>query len=313
MESKVFKHYERLTSPQFGIGLKTGVIPIYVAVVLHLNRSNIVIKNDNSEVKLSSELLNGINENPQNYSVILEDWNDEKAAYLANLEQLFAQYIHEQEKVYNSFAYIVYAMNRWYMSLPKYAKEMSKIYLGINAHEPFKKISVSHVRFIKSLKQLDNINPREYLFEKIFTMFGLEGFHADVVDSIAQTKQEYDSSISRLLKSLIYDTKALFTPKGSPVQGSLTSAIQDWYNSLKETTIQHLFSNTENHTLELMKTITNDESAFIQRLAKAITALRVEDWNEGTIETYNNDLATFKNTVEEYDSQEVLDTKAADT
>lgn len=305
--------YERLTSPQFGIGLKAGVIPIYVAVILHLNRSNIVVKNGNSEVKLSAELLNGINENPQKYSVILEDWNDEKAAYLGNLEQLFSQHIHEQEKAYNSFAYIVYAMNRWYMSLPKYAKEMSKTYLGVNAHEPLKKISPSHVRFIKSLKQLDNINPREYLFEKIFTVFGLDGFHADVVDSIAQTKQEYDSSISRLLKSLIYDTKALFTPKGSPVQGSLTSIIQDWYSCLKKTTIQHLFANNENHTLELMKTITNDESAFIQRLAKCITALRVEDWNEGTIKTYNSDLAAFKNTVEEYNSQEVLDTKATDT
>lgn len=305
--------YERLTSPQFGIGLKAGVIPIYIAVVLHMNRSNIVVKNGNLEVKLSAELLNGINVNPQRYSVILEDWNDEKSAYLANLEQHFSQHIHEQEKTYNSFAYIVYAMNRWYMSLPKYAKEMSKIYLGVNAHESYKKISPSHVRFIKSLKQLDNINPREYLFEKIFTMFGLNGFNEDVVDSIAQAKQEYDSAISRLLKSLIYDTKALFTPKGSPVQGSLTSIIQDWYNSLKETTIQHLFANNESQTLELMKTITNDESSFIQRLAKAITALRVEDWNEGTIKTYNSDLATFKNTVEEFNSQEVLDTKVTDT
>lgn len=305
--------YERLTLPQFGIGLKTGVIPIYIAVILHMNRANIVIKNGNSEVKLSSELLNSINDNPQNYSVILEDWNDEKAAYLADLEQIFGQYIHKQEKAYNSFAYIVYAMNRWYMSLPKYAKEMSKIYFGVNAHEPFKKVSPSHVRFIKSLKQLDNINPREYLFEKVFAVFGLDGFHPDVIDSIAQTKQEYDSSISRLLNSLVYDTKDLFTPKGSPVQGSLTSIIQDWYSSLKETTIQHLFTNNENHTLELMKTITNDESAFIQRLAKAITALRVEDWNEEMIKTYNSDLTKFKNTVEEYDCQEVLDSKVTDT
>ncbi|MDD4495438.1 MAG: hypothetical protein PHV32_14045, partial [Eubacteriales bacterium] len=305
--------YDRLTLPEYGIGLKTGVIPIYVAVILNFNRANIVIKNGNSEVKLSSELLNSINDNPQNYSVILEDWNDEKATYLANLEQVFGQYIHEQEKAYNSFAYIVYAMNRWYMSLPKYAKEMSGIYLGVNAHEPYRKISKTHVQFIKSLKQLDNINPREYLFEKVFAVFGLDGFHADVVDSIIQTKQEYDSAISRLLKSLIYDTKALFTPKGSSVHGSLTSVIQDWYNSLKETTIQHLFTNNENHTLELMKTITNDENSFIQRLAKTITALRVEDWNEGTIKTFNDDLVKFKRAVEEFDSQEVSTNSCSDT
>ena len=112
-------------------------MPIYIATVLHLHRNNIVIKKGSSEQKLSPDLLNMINDAPAGYSVVLENWNEEKSAYMAQLEQLFQKHIHEQEKVYNSFAYIVSAMGRWYMSLPKYAKEMTKSYKGIGAKDAF--------------------------------------------------------------------------------------------------------------------------------------------------------------------------------
>lgn len=301
--------YDHLTKPEYGIGLKTGVIPIYIATIIHLNRNNLVIKKANAEQKITADLLNGINDNPSNYSVVLENWNEEKTAYLTQLEQLFEKYIHEQEKIYNSFSYIVSAMNRWYMSLPKYAKEMSKTYKG---SDEFKNISASHRKFVNSLKQLD-INPREYLFEKVFALFGFKEFNTAVVDNIAQTKKEYDGATASLVKTLVSDVKALFTLKGHDVRGSLTSIIQDWYASLKDTTIQHLFANSENQILDLMKTITNDEITFTQRLAKAVTALRVEDWNESTIATFIKDLTIFKETIEEYDSQIIDEKSSADS
>lgn len=304
-EQKFGVLYDHLTKPEYGIGLKTGVIPIYIATIIHLNRNNLVIKKANVEQKITADLLNGINANPSNYSVVLENWNEEKTAYLTQLEQLFEKYVHDQEKIYNSFSYIVSAMNRWYMSLPKYAKEMSKTYKG---NDEFKNISSSHRKFINSLKQLD-INPREYLFEKVFALFGFKEFNTAVIDNIAQTKEEYDGAIVLLVKTLVSDIKALFTPKGHDVRGSLTSIIQDWYTSLKDTTIQHLFANSENQILDLMKTITNDEITFTQRLAKAVTALRVEDWNEGTIATFIKDLTVFKDTIEEYNSQ-IIDEKS---
>lgn len=301
--------YERLTQPAYGIGLKTGVIPIYIAAIIHLNRSNIVIKKGDVEQRITADLLKGINDNPSNYTVVLENWNEDKTTYLTQLEQLFEKHVHEQEKVYNSFAYIVSAMNRWYMSLPKYAKEMTKQYKG---KEEFKAISNSHRKFVNSLKQLD-INPREYLFEKVFALFGFKEFSADVVDNITQTKKEYDGAVAALNKALVSDVKIIFTPKRQEVRGSLTSIIQDWYSSLKDTTIQHLFANSENQVLDLMKTITNDEITFIQRLAKAVTALRVEDWNEGTIATFIKDLLVFKETIEEYDAHLADETSSADS
>jgi len=303
--------YEMLTSHRFGIGLKVGVVPIYIATVLHLHRNNIVIKRGASEQKLSPDLLNMINENPAEYSVVLENWNEDKANYMAQLETLFQKHVHEQEKVYNSFAYIVSAMSRWYMSLPKYAKEMAKTYRGHMDKDQFKTISASHRKFVNSLKQLD-INPRDYLFEKVFEIYGYSEFSVDVADNIAQTKQEYDDAIETLLKALISDVKYVFAPNGD-ARGSLTSIVRDWYSELKETTLQHLFAHNENKVLELMKNVTNDEKAFVQRLAKAVTALRVEDWNEKIIVSFVESLKEFKQTIEDYNSQSEQSTETADT
>lgn len=303
--------YTRLTSPRYGIGLKNGVIPIYIAVVLHLYRNNIVIKKGSSEQKLTPELLNMINDTPSSFSIVLENWSEEKTAYMNQLEQLFQDYIHEQERSYNSFSYLVMAMCRWYMALPKYAKEMVREYKGITAKEQFKAVSTSHKKFVNSLKQLD-INPRAYLFEKIFEIFGFREFNINVVDNITQTKREYDEAIPALVQVLISDVKSIFAKNGD-VRGSLTSVVQDWYADLNESTMQHLFAHNENHILELMRSITNDETSFIQRLAKAVTSLRIEDWNEKTVSEFIESLKNFKKAVEEYDIQGSQDQSNADT
>jgi len=294
--------YKLLTAAENGIGLKKGVVPIYFAVILHLHKQNIVIKKGDSEQKITADLLNMINEAPDNYSLVLENWNEEKTSYMSQLEQLFVQYVHEQEKAYNSFAYIVSAMNRWYMALPKYSKEMTKVYKGISSKEQFKSVSASRRKFVNSLKQLD-INPRDYLFEKLFSFFGFSGFSIDVIDNITQTKKEYDEATTALIKVLISDIKIIFS-NNHESKSSLTSIIEDWIMSLKETTTQHLFSNNENRVLDLMKTVTNDESTFVQRLAKCVTSLRIEDWSEKTILSFIEDLKSFKTTVDEFNQKE---------
>jgi hypothetical protein len=290
--------YDVLTSHQHGIGLKHGVIPIYLAVVLHLCKQNLVIKGGDLEAKITPDLLNDINENPGNYSVIVEDWNEEKAEYMAGLEKIFSRHIVEKEKAYNSFAYIVLAMNRWYASLPKYAKNMSGIYCGGNGDNAFRPLTQNKKRFMNSLKQLDG-NPREYLFEKLFYLFGMNEFNLDILDIISTTKQEFDAAIPSLLTVLTQDVKAIFADNGAR-NCTLSSAIRDWYESLDEATIQHLFPRNENKILELMKSVTNDEASFMQRLCKAITSLRVDDWIADTIAVFLRDLRAYKETVEDY-------------
>jgi DNA-binding Lrp family transcriptional regulator len=287
--------YENLTLPKYHIGLKRGLIPIYVAVVLHLYKQNIVVKYKNEEIKITPDLLNEINESPSDYSVILDDWNEEKAAYLAGLEKIFSSYISEREKAYNGFAFIQLAMNRWYMDLPKYARDFKEIYVGIE--EKSKSLDKQRKGFINSLKQLDN-NPREYLLVKLFSIFKITEVSANILNIIESTKSEFDNAIPNLITTLIADVKSIFMAKQK--KATLTSVLKDWCETLSKDTLQHLFPQNENRILDLMKALSNDESAIIQRLAKAVTGLRIEDWSNDTIKLFITQLQKFKQIVEDY-------------
>jgi len=201
------------------------------------------------------------------------------------------------EVAYNSFTYLLLAMNRWYLSLPKYAKEMTVKY---KANGKSEKIDASQKKLINSLKQMDT-NPREFLFETVFDIYCLKDFTVNVVPIIRETKDAYDAAVKNLINELIIAVKELFS-SGKP-KGSLSSVIKDWNESLSDKTKQYLYAGSENKILELMSNITNDESSFMQRLAKAVTFLRIDDWNGDTVNTFLRDLQTFKETVEDFNSR----------
>lgn len=94
-------------------------------------------------------------------------------------------------------------------------------------------------------------------------------FSVNVVDMIAATKTDYDNAVNYLITELSVAVKTMFT--NGNIGSSLTSVIKDWYESLSEKTKQYLYMGNENRILELMANITNDEKAFIGRLAKTVT------------------------------------------
>ena len=290
--------YDILTLHENGFGMKLGVIPIYIAAVLQLYKKNLVILYRGSEVKITPELLNDINEKPQDYSAVLEDWNEEKTRYMRRLECIFSEFVAEREKSFNSFTYMFYAMNRWYLSLPKFAKDAKHTYLRDN--EP-QKIQASHKKFVESFKRHD-VNPREFLFEKTFSIFRFEGFTENVVENIESVKDEYDNLINGIVDYLIGKVKMIFSSGKS--MGSLSSVIKDWYDDLNDRTRQNLFRGNENKILELISTINNDDKLFIQRLAKAVTLLRIDDWNSDTVDAFISDLEMFKASVESFNAKD---------
>ena len=285
--------YTLLTAPQHHIGLKKGVIPLYIAAVLHFFKQHTVITRASREIEINAELLSAIGENPSEYYVFLENWTEEKNNYIASLEILFATHIVEKEKEYNTFNYIVRAMQRWFISLPKYAKEMKSAYEGGGQS---KRLSGEQIKFINSLK-IAEINAREYLFEKIFDIFNYRDISPLVSDNLTAIKSLLDNAKPKLISALSIDVRGLFLNKQSN-KASLSSVIKDWYEGLNESAQNHLYNNGEERLLELFRTIPNDEVHFIERLAKAIVGLRIDDWEEGSILEFRRGLESFKATVE---------------
>jgi len=303
-EGKNFKDlYDILTLPQYGYGIKKGVIPIYIAVVMHSFKKYMVVKTKNNEVNISTDLLNSINEAPENFVVYMEDWNQEKVRYIESLTELFSDYIIEREKDYNTFSYVVSAMSRWYMNLPKYAKSLKTIYKGRNSVNDFK-LDKSQLRFINSLKR-PNINAREYLFKDLLKIFEYADFSINIIDNVRCAKNVFDNAKAELIKQLISDVKIIFSDSNNE-DATLSSVIKDYIEGLKPETLSHLYTKGEDKILSLMKTISNDNIMFIERLGKAVTNLRIDDWTRDTVTTFITELENIKNSIEEFNRSIVM-------
>ena len=285
--------YAKLTDYQYGIGMKKGSIPVYIAVVLHDMQQHLIFKTNGVETKLSADTLAAINMKPEAFSVLLEDWTEEKAEYIRVLSEIFSKEISSAEKQYNSFTCIVNAMVRWYLSLPKCTRMMKKNY------KTEKAIPKEQLAFINSLnRSIDN--PHDYLMNQLPKLVSQKDIGCAVTDSLKATKTLFDRGKDALVQRVIYDTKEVF---GGSKQASLSSVLHEWYDSLSERTLENLFPNQENSILNLIKTITNDETAFAERCGKTLSGLMINDWEEKTLEKYKEALVNFKNTIDKYNAE----------
>ena len=288
--------YQELRAVQYHIGLKKGVIPIFLAVVMHFYRQHLVIMHKEHELEITADLLNAIEVKPEEYSVYLEAWNQDKTQYIQALENLFSDYVLYSEKEYSNFGFLVKAMQRWFIALPAYTKNSKVKHLNAGQDAP---VDVCCLAFVKSLKK-PSINAREYIFDKL-PGFLQETELQNVVQGVTKLKQMIDCYKLDLLKVLANDLIHIF---GENVQAntSLYSAIHDWLDTLSVSTLDHVFSDENAVILELLKTASNDVAFLIERLAKAATGLRIDDWDDHQVSSFLKAMRDFRANVEIYEA-----------
>ena len=287
--------YALLSDPVHHIGLRKGLIPLYLAVVFHEYKKHVIIQDQYSQIPLSLEVMLQINANPSAFTLTYLDWDPEKERYIKKLAQLFRENIVEAEQDNNSYDYVSNAMKRWFLSLPKYTKEAKK---GPDGAE----IDKRYQAMIKLLRQ--NISSYELLFIKLPAAFGYTSeFNYGVVENIGAAKKCYDNLISDLRSWLIRETKAFFVlPSNNKAveRMSLSSVITDWCESLDSKVFEQLFPDGTDKCLNLFQSVTNDEETFILRLAKLATDLRVEDWDSKTAQKYLSSISRYKETATKF-------------
>ena len=101
------------------------MIPIYFATI-HEYKREVIVSDQYGQVTLSADVMLQINSKPQMFTLSYLDWNPEKEAFVQSLANNFAEYVVDAERGANSYDYVVSAMRRWYMALPKYVKESKK-------------------------------------------------------------------------------------------------------------------------------------------------------------------------------------------
>jgi hypothetical protein len=292
--------YHTLTSASGHIGMKKGLIPIYLACVIKAYKKYTVISKGKRELNLSARLFESINENPDDYYIYIESWNAEKERYIKKLQDLFSAYLRSTESEFSDFDYIVKAIQRWFMQLPQYSLQAQRVF---DANDQLITIDRNTIAFINSFKA-NEINARELLFEKVFRIFGYEQFSVDILGDIERAKELYDGARPNLINHLINEMKKLFGSKKDKKQKSLYSVMLDWYEGLSDDSKNHMYNGVENDLLNAIMNITPDESLFIENIARIVSELRIDDWAEVTVRNFVTSMEAFKETVEslKYDS-----------
>ena len=284
--------YNRLLSPEYHIGLRRGLIPIYIAAVLHEYKREVVVSDMTGQLPLNADTLLQLNSKPEQFYISYLDWSPEKENFINILAEAFDDYVVEAEKSINSYDYVVTAMHRWYMSLPKYAKDSKKAPDG-------GKLRKDYQEMMKLFKQ--NVNGNELLFEKLPKAFGLNEFHESLADNITSAKEYYDSYLSKVKKVLRDEIKNIFVIQDLAPQVhrmSLSSVIKDWCESIDRSAFEQLFADGTDRCLGLFKNISNDDDATISRLAKLSTDLRLEDWDDKIRDLFLQNVRMYKQTAE---------------
>lgn len=284
--------YSKLTLPENGFGLKLGVIPVYIAVVLNLYKQHAVILNTSGkEIEIKAETLENINKTPRSYCLLLEDWNETKQDYITYLDQLFEKQVSSSEREYNSFDYIVKAMQRWFLQLPKLVKESKSIYKG---NGEFVDIDSSTKKLRNQLRNSD-LNSRELLFEKIPSIYS-EKIGTTLFKKIKKSKELLDNMFDDTCACLVDDINKIFKGRAN---ATMVSTLKDWVDELKSETKSYLLDNRNEAIFEYVQNASNSEEELLFKLTKHLSGLRLTDWEESTITYFIEALTNFKKQVDE--------------
>ncbi len=301
--------YKILMTAQGRIGLRRGVIPIYLAAVFHEYKQLLIVEDRHGQIPLTADVLQQINAAPQNYTISLIEWDAAKNAYIENMAALFADYVVEADRSISAYDYVAKAMNRWYMALPKYSKESKN---NVNGEA----VLPAYIKMLQLFKQ--NLGASELLFSKLPAAFGYKQFTADVSVNIKACKDFYDAKLAGLKEQLSIELKQQFILAGNrqyQKDMSLASVIKDWCDSIESTAFEELFADGTDKCLGMFKAITNDEDAFITKAAKLATGLRLDDWDDNTINRFREAFSRYQKTAEAFtgQKQEEIESAASDS
>lgn len=285
--------YARLTSSPYG--MKKGVIPIYIAYVLRTMQDSVVLSYRDKEIPINGDMLSQIESAPGDYTFYTEKGTSEKERYLNTIIALFAP--EEPAHISNKTAYAVSALQAWFRSLSKFARDHAQAYQAVGIAEVSKKIQ----KMKAQLLQYD-INPHAFLFKDIPGYLECEGDYEQAAVKLSAFVSEYNQFIGKIKAYLTTETKAVFNRM---IQGSLSSIMHDWYEALPAATREHVFTWEVNAFLHYIKeNQTYDDSDAISGLAKCVSMLAIEDWNDNCTTQFFESIRKNIAAVEEFSLDE---------
>ncbi len=289
--------YESLTTSEKQIGLKRGLVILFLGLVLREDWNNLLLMKGEEEQRLTAGVLNEIDSAPDKFTIKPVEWTQERAKFVHGVLSAFSTHSQSNASA-GDFTQAADAMYRWYLALPRFAKTATRIYGGSSISDNYEPINKAYVDFLRALKRSD-VNPRGFLFDNLPDLFACKEVNTGLLSRVTEAKIFFDSYVAAITERLTDDLRSLFGPKAHP-DSSLTSIIAEWCEGLNDGLRGYVLPGSANRTIVALQAFTNDEEISLKRLFKAVTGLRIEDWDERTIEVFISEINNVITSAEKF-------------
>ncbi len=280
---KSFKElYEQLQGKQFG--MRKGIFPLFLAKQIADTEGTAVIYIEHKEHGIDAEILNKVNEFPWRYELYIEPESAAKEQYILQLSKLF-KISEEKTESQNRIASIAAEMQKWYRGLPQYTMVTG------NFPAEWKEPVVT----LRNLLRKAEVNPRELLFERLPECFPGYGYD-ETIEGLSHAMKLLEERRDRLNQEMAVRIKKEF---GAKEENSLKGCLTEWYDRCGRMAKNHVLTASIQAFLNYIESIaTNDEIMITERIAKIVSDLYLDDWNDSTSEQFATELHAIREEVE---------------
>ena len=289
--------YSELTGTAKGIGLKRGLVILFLATVLREDWNNLLLLKGRDEQRLTAGVLNDVDCNPERYSIQPIEWTTERAEFVQGIMSIFSDYLPQGHSP-GDFTQAVDAIVRWYLALPRFSKTATKTYQNLFNADNYSVLPPPYLGFLRMLKRSE-INPRGFLFNELPELFGQKTVNKALLKEVQLAKTLFDNYVTTTSRIIANDLRNFFDPSAHP-DATLASIIVEWQENSGTELRQQVFSGQTNRILEALRSFTSDEEISLRRLYKATTALRIEDWNERTLQLFASEIESLKTEIDAF-------------
>lgn len=280
--------YEILTGS--GLGVRKGIIPIFLSRELSLMQDMPIIYFNQKEVEITGEIFENINDRPDDYYLLVERESARKEAYLNRLERFFL-YKHniKGDNNHNRLGNIVEGMQRWYRNLPQYTLNTKK---GAKDN--------CFYQFRNLFRTLE-LNPREILFVKIPDILCEKAEQGEDKYIICTNKINhivgyFNSFLEMQKQSVARELKYIFH---TGEEESLSACLKGWYQGLGAAVKNQIWNDSVESFIACIQNMNmNDEMEIASALSKSVYGIYIEDWNDNSRERFFNEIQNIKEQME---------------
>lgn len=276
-------------------GMRLGVIPIYFAFVLSKRHEDLVVYYSDMEIALDAEILVNMCETPDDYALFVSGEDILKEKYIGSLKDTFA--IKENKNLSeNRIKDIVLCMQRWYRALPQVTRNLVSIDL-FNGDEDLK----HRMQILRKNLQQVEFNPYEILFVKIPELYEAESLE-ETYHYIDECKTAFDDYYDWITRKVV---AAIYSVYGGKRKKDLYHLLNEWYEKRSDYSKQGLHDGRITNYMSCIKQLSVYNDAEVARkIAKAVTGVYVENWNDSTYHEFCSELGNIKNDCEKISDEE---------